>query len=96
MNLRILTAASRDLVKGKKFYERQEEGLGGYFLDTLYSDIDSLILYAGIHRKIRGYHCMFSKRFPYAVYYKAEANEIRVYRVMDCRQDPRKTLKALK
>ena len=96
MNLRILTAASRDLVKGKNFYEHQEEGLGGYFLDTLYSDIDSLILYAGIHRKIRGYHCMFSKRFPYAVYYKVEANEIRVYRVMDCRQDPRKTLKALK
>ena len=95
MNLKILTAASRDLVKGKKFYERQEEGLGGYFLDTLYSDIDSLILYAGIHRKIRGYHCMFSKRFPYAVYYKTELNENRVYRVMDCRQDPRKALKAL-
>jgi len=43
MNLQILTAASRDLVKGKRFYELQEEGLGGYFLDTLYSDIDSLI-----------------------------------------------------
>ena len=53
MNLRILTAASRDLVKGKQFYELQEIGLGGYFLDTLYSDIESLILYAGIHRKIR-------------------------------------------
>jgi len=95
MKLRILTAAARDLVKGKKFYEFQEEGLGGYFLDTLYSDIDSLILYAGIHRKIRYYYCMFSKRFPYAVYYKIESNEIRVYRVMDCRQDPKKTLKAL-
>ena len=96
MNLRLLTAASRDLVKGKRFYERQEEGLGDYFLDTLYSDIDSLILYAGIHRKVRAYYCMFSKRFPYAVYYKIESNEIRVYRVMDCRQDPLKTLKALK
>jgi plasmid stabilization system protein ParE len=95
MNLRILTAASRDLVKGKKFYELQEIGLGGYFLDTLYSDIESLILYAGIHRKIRDYYCMFSKRFPYAVYYKIESDEIRVYRVMDCRQDPQKTLKAL-
>ena len=41
MNLRILAAASRDLVKGNNFYERQEEGLGGYFLDTLYSAIDS-------------------------------------------------------
>lgn len=95
MNLRILTAASRDLVKGKKFYERQDEGLGNYFLDTLYSDIDSLILYAGIHRKVCDYHCMFSKRFPYAVFYKIDSNEIRVYRVLDCRQDPSKTLKAL-
>jgi plasmid stabilization system protein ParE len=95
MKLRILTAASRDLVKGKKFYELQERGLGGYFLDTLYSDIDSLILYAGIHRKIRDYHCVFSKRFPYAIYYKIEMNEIRVYRVFDCRQEPSKTLKAL-
>jgi plasmid stabilization system protein ParE len=95
MNLQLLTAASRDLVKGKRFYELQEEGLGGYFLDTLHSDIDSLILYAGIHRKIRDYHCMFSKRFPYAIYYKIESGEIRVYRVFDCRQDPRKVLKAL-
>lgn len=94
--MKILTAASRDLVEGKKFYEFQEEGLGSYFLDTLYSDIESLVLYAGIHRKVRDYHCMFSKRFPYAVYYKIESNEIRVYRVIDCRQDPRKTLKALK
>jgi len=95
MKLRILTAASRDLVKGKKFYELQERGLGGYFLDTLYSDIGSLILYAGIHRKIRDYHCVFSKRFPYAIYYKIEMNKIRVYRVFDCRQEPSKTLKAL-
>ena len=95
MNLQILTAASRDLVKGKRFYELQKEGLGGYFLDTLYSDIDSLILYAGIHRKIRDYHCMFSKRFPYAVYYKIESEVIRVYRVFDCRQDPQKILEAL-
>ena len=94
MKLRILTAASRDLVKGKKFYELQERGLGGYFLDTLYSDIGSLILYAGIHRKIRDYHCVFSKRFPYAIYYKIEMNKIRVYRVFDCRQEPSKTLKA--
>lgn len=95
MKLRILTAASRDLVRGKRFYERQEEGLGAYFLDSLYSDIDSLILHAGIHRRVRDYCCMFSRRFPFAVYYRIESNEVRVYRVLDCRQDPAKTLKAL-
>ncbi len=96
MKIRILTAASRDLVKGKNFYELQEEGVGSYFLDTLYSDIDSLVLYAGIHRKVRGYFCMFSKRFPYAIFYKIEENEIKIYRVLDCRQEPQTTLRALK
>ena len=96
MKMRRLTEASRDLVKGKEFYELQEEGVGSYFLDTLYSDIDSLVLYAGIHRKVRDYFCIFSKRFPYAVFYKIEENEIRIYRVLDCRQDPQKTLRALK
>jgi hypothetical protein len=44
MRLRILSAASRDLLRGKRFYERRAEGLGDYFLDSLFSDIDSLIL----------------------------------------------------
>ena len=96
MKIRILTEAYRDLVKGKKFYELQEESVGSYFIDTLYSDVDSLVLYAGIHRKVRDYFCMFSKRLPYAVFYKIEENEIRIYRVLDCRQDPQRNLKVLK
>ena len=96
MRIRILTAASRDLVKGKKFYGLQEEGVGSYFLDTLYSDIDSLVLYAGIHRKVKDYFCMLSKRFPYVVFYKIEEDEIKIYRVLDCRQEPQKILRALK
>ncbi|MEX2607147.1 MAG: type II toxin-antitoxin system RelE/ParE family toxin [Kiritimatiellia bacterium] len=95
MKLRILSAASRDLLRGKRFYEKQGEGLGDYFLDSLSSDVDSLIVYAGIHRKFRGYYCLLSKRFPYAVYYRIEAKEIRVFRVIDCRQDPSKTARSL-
>jgi plasmid stabilization system protein ParE len=95
MKLRILSAASRDLLRGKRFYEKQAEELGDYFLNSLLSDIDSLIIYAGIHRKFRGYFCLLSKRFPYAVYYRVESEEIRVYRVLDCRQDPSKTTRAL-
>ena len=41
MNLRILASARNDLADGRKFYERQGECLGGYFLDSLFSDIDS-------------------------------------------------------
>ena len=97
MKLRLLTSAFNDLAVGRDFYERQGEGLGGYFLDSLFSDIDSLLLYAGIHRKVLGFHRLLSKRFPYAIYYQIEAgDEVIVYRVLDCRQNPHKTSTALK
>ncbi len=97
MKIRILSSAFNDLARGRDFYEQQGEGLGGYFLDSLFSDIDSLMLYAGIHRQFFGFHRLLSKRFPHAIYYWMETgNEAVVYRVLDCRQDPQKIRVALK
>lgn len=97
MKIRLLSSAFSDLARGRDFYEQQGEGLGSYFLDSLFSDIDSLMLYAGIHRKVFGFHRLLSKRFPYAIYYQMETgNEMIVYRVLDCRQDPQKTQTALR
>lgn len=64
MNLRILGTALGDLRAGKSFYDLQQRGVGDYFQDCLFSDIDSLVLYGGMHREIFGYHRMLSKRFP--------------------------------
>jgi hypothetical protein len=50
--------AEADLLDGFRFYERQSAGIGSYFLEALYSDIESLRLYAGIHRRVFGYHRM--------------------------------------
>jgi hypothetical protein len=59
------------------------------FLDSLYSDIDSLVITAGMHPKVFGdYHRMLSKRFPFAVYYRTSGNIARVYAVIDCRRNP--------
>jgi hypothetical protein len=69
MRLKILSSAIDDLYQARLFYERQREGLGEYFFDSLFSDIDSLMLYAGMHAKFYGYHRLLAKRFPYAVYY---------------------------
>lgn len=52
MKVEILSTAEDDLVDGHLFYERQEAGIGDYFLDTLFAEIDSLQLYAGTHRKV--------------------------------------------
>ncbi len=44
MRIEILSDATEDLLDGYHFYERQAPGLGNYFLDSLYSDIDSLLV----------------------------------------------------
>ena len=96
MKISILTAAIDDLKKGRRFYEAQDEHLGEYFFDTLFSDIESLKLYAGIQTQIFGYYQLLSKRFPYAIYYKLDLNEsIVVYRILDCRQKPNHVKKQL-
>ena len=61
MRIDIFLDAEDDRVAGAKFYERRRAGLGEYFLNSLYSDIDSLILYAGIHRLIFDFHRALSK-----------------------------------
>jgi plasmid stabilization system protein ParE len=89
VKLRILDSALEDLDRGRRFYERQAEGLGGYFLDSLFSEIDSLVLFGGIHGKVFGYHRVIARRFPYAVYYKVEDGQVVVvWRVVDLRQAP--------
>ena len=90
MNVRILDEAEQDLIEGFAFYENQDPGLGEYFLNSLFSDIDSLHLYAGVHSVHFGCNRLLSKRFPFAVYYKIEGETANVWAVLDCRQDPAK------
>ena len=95
MRIKILFSAVEDLYAGRLFYEEQGQDLGEYFFDSLFSDIDSLALYAGIHPKIFGYHRLVSKRFPYAVYYTLDADLVVLFRVLDLRRDPDRIRKAL-
>ena len=41
MKLKILSSAIDDLYQGRLFYERQGEGVGDYFFDSLFSDMGS-------------------------------------------------------
>jgi plasmid stabilization system protein ParE len=99
MKVGILRSAFDDLAVGLDFYDRREKGVGEYFLDSLFAEIDSLVLYAGIHSVRFGFHRLLARRFPYAVYYRVIDGEAVVFRVLDCRRDPRwirKTLAAEK
>lgn len=96
MRIEILESALDDLRLGHAFYEQQRPGLGNYFLDSLSSDIESLLLSAGIHPlHFDRYHRLLSKRFPFAVYYRLEGDTVRIYAVLDCRRDPDRTVERL-
>lgn len=96
MKIRILPSALSDLDRGRIFYARQSRSVGDYFLDSLFSDIDSLELYAGVHMKVFNYHRLLARRFPYAVYCTVEGDVCIVFRVLDCRQEPEKAAEALR
>ncbi|MDN5942678.1 MAG: type II toxin-antitoxin system RelE/ParE family toxin [Nitrospira sp.] len=96
MKVEILDEAQEDLIQGFHFYESREPGLGSYFLDCLFSDIDSLLVYAGVHQVVYAYHRCLSKRFPFAIYYSIEKQLVRVRAVLDCRRNPSWIRKRLK
>lgn len=91
MNLQILPSARDDLREGFYFYETQQAGLGAYFLDSVLDDVDSLTIYAGIHRRVHGAHRLLCRVFPFAVYYEMDASKdtVRIKAVLDCRRNPR-------
>lgn len=96
MEIKILESGQEDLLHGYRFYEQQQIGLGSYFLDSLFADIDSLLVFAGIHSEHFGKYQLLAKRFPFAIYYTLDKNVVLVHAVLDCRQEPSKMSYRLK
>lgn len=96
MKISLTSSAEQDLLDGYYFYERQAEGVGTYFLDSLSADIDALVLYAGIHPKPDGrINRMLAKRFPHAIYYQLNGDQVTVLAILDCRRNPERIRKTL-
>ena len=96
MILRISGRARADLEDGWNFYDRRESGLGRYFFDSVTSDIQSLRTTAGVHRQVYGYHRLVCSRFPHAVYYRVQNDTIYIWRILDCRQNPRRIARSVR
>lgn len=90
MQLRIALSAERDVERGFHFYERQNVGVGDYFLDAMSVEIQSLTYYAGVHAiGAGGAFRLPTKRFPFAIYYRVLGDVITIAAVLDCRRSPR-------
>jgi len=96
MKTRILRSAIEDLAAGRAFYEERSAGIGDYFADCMFAEIDSLVFQAGHHRVVQGYHRIVTRKFPYAIYYKMSGQTAVVHRILDCRRDPRWISEALR
>lgn len=97
MKIKILNSAKDDLKTAFQFYEKQQAGLGKYFLSSLQADIDSLHFFSGIHPiYAEKFYRLLARRFPYAVYYQVENELVSVYAVLDCRRSPENNQKRLK
>ncbi len=89
MKVRVLRLAHSSMMEGFDFYEKQAEGLGFRFINSVMADIRSLSISGGGHQIVhKGYHRKVCKDFPFSIYYKVEHSEINVYRVLDNRRDP--------
>ena len=96
MTIEILPRAKQDLLTGFRFYEQQEQGLGSYFRDSLFADIEALRVTAGVHARVAGYHRAISKNFPFAIYYRVSGKFLQVHAILDCRRDPDSTQRKLR
>ena len=88
MHVELRAEARNDLVDGALFYEGQRCGLGDYFTDSLFGDLDRLTQEAGIHEMVFGLHRKLSSKFPYAIYYKLVGEIVDVVAILDCRGAP--------
>lgn len=86
--IQILSDAENDLIAGCNFYEKHGKNVGDYFWDSLLSDIESLSLFACIHRKEFGFYRLSSKRFPYVIYYDVLTDLVSIVAVLPVRRNP--------
>ena len=88
MHVELRVEARDDLANAAAFYDGQRDGLGEYFIDSLFADLERLESAAGIHEIVYGLHRKLSERFPFAIYYRVADPVIDVVAALDCRRDP--------
>jgi hypothetical protein len=88
--------AVTDIESGRDFYDLNSEKAGDYFVSGILSDLESLSFYAGIHPRVFGFYRMLSRRFPFAIYYEINKDQVWVTGVFDMRRQPEGIVEKLK
>ena len=95
-NIRFLPEVEEDLFSGFSWYEDKARGLGEEFLRIFYASSNSLTRNALIYKKVYGdFRRLILRRFPYAIYFVIDNNEIIVIGLFHCARDPKNVRKNL-
>jgi hypothetical protein len=89
-NIRFLPEVEEDLFAGFSWYEDKARGLGEEFLRIFYASSNYLTRNALIYKKVYGDFCrLLLRRFPYAIYFLIDNNEVIILGLFHCARDPR-------
>ncbi|MFT5465643.1 MAG: hypothetical protein ACI8UO_000738 [Verrucomicrobiales bacterium] len=91
MNLRVTQQGEWDLELRAEFWEKRQASLGREYLLHLRSELKRLTRLATSDRHARrlgDFRRFLTKRFSAEVFYDIEDDDLVVYGVFDCREDP--------
>ena len=89
-DLRFLPEVEEDAIAAYSWYEEKAGGLGEDFLRMFYTCANDIARAPLINQKTYGeFRRRLLRRFPYAIYFRIEQNEILVVGLFHCARDPR-------
>ena len=87
--LRILAAAAKDIEAARDWYEGQQDGLGGVFLDAIDAALARITAKPLTYRLVRrDARRALVRRFPYVVIFRVKPDQIRILAVLHQHRDP--------
>jgi toxin ParE1/3/4 len=89
-NLRFFSEVEEDVVSSYAWYEEKSDGLGEDFLRMFYASTAAILRNPLLSPKVLGeFRRRLLQRFPFAIYFTVERDEIIVFGLFHCARDPR-------
>ena len=86
-----LPEARQDIAEAYSWYEGQAPGLGMDFIRCLEVAILSIERHSRIYPVVHeNYRRALVRRFPYAIFFEYNSDQIIIYSIFHCSQDPQK------
>ena len=93
----LLPEAERDVLEAYGWYQQRQDGLGEEFLRCVDACLLSIrqnpLRHAPVHES---YRRALVRRFPFAIFYEFAEDNITIYSVFHCSQDPDKWRRRLR